>query len=301
MPIKYNTDIFKNISNEKHHFKYDYSLVDYKNNHINVRIICPEHGMFEQQPQVHMKGGGCDKCVKEKMSKKFTMGQTEFVKKSNEIHNCKYDYSLVKYINQRTKVKIICKEHGIFSQTPKSHYNNKSGCPYCDESHKSNSKEFIKKSIIIHGDTYLYEKVKYLNAIKKVIVICKKHGDFLITPNNHLRGKGCPVCRLSYGEREIKNILDVKKVKYVRQKFFKDCIYKRPLKFDFYLPEYDLCIEFDGEQHFKKFRFEINDNDLNFRKMKDKIKDEYCKKNSIHLLRIKFDDDIKEKLNHSLG
>lgn len=296
MPIKYNTEIFKSLSNEKHNYRYDYSLVDYKNNHTNVKIICQQHGVFEQQPQVHMKGGGCNKCVREKISKKFRMNKLDFIEKSSKIHKHKYDYSFVEYVNQNVKIKIVCPEHGIFFQSPKSHLNNESGCPLCDSSHKSNTDEFIKKSIVIHGDTYEYDKVEYLSAIKKVIIICKKHGDFSITPNNHLRGEGCPICRLSFGEREIQKILELKKIKYIRQKFFKDCVYKKPLKFDFYLPDYNLCIEFDGEQHFKKFRFEVNNDGLDFRRMKDKIKDEYCKKNNIRLLRIKFDDNIMEKI-----
>ena len=300
MPIKYNTEIFINISNKIHNNRYDYSLVEYKNNFTNVKIICSVHGIFEQRPQIHMKGSNCPLCFLDKMSKNFRMDENKFKELSNEVHNNKYDYSLVNYVNQRVKVKIKCPKHGIFEQLPRSHYNNKSGCPFCDISHKSNSDEFIKKSILLHKDSYIYDKVEYLNAIKKVIIICKKHGDFLITPNNHLRGKGCPICKLSYGEREIKNILDNKNIEYIRQKFFKDCIYKRHLKFDFYLPNYNLCIEFDGEQHFKKFRFEINNDNLNIRKMKDKIKDEYCRIKNIHLLRIKYDDNLNVKLNDYL-
>lgn len=296
MPIKYNTEIFKSLSNDKHNFEYDYSLVDYKNNHTNVKIICSKHGIFEQQPQVHMKGGGCNKCVREKISKKIRMNQLEFIEKSNRIHKNKYDYSLIEYVNQNVKIKIICPEHGIFLQSPKSHLNNKSGCPLCDFSHKSNTDEFIKKSITVHGDTYSYDKVKYLNAIKKIIIVCKKHGDFSITPNNHLRGKGCPICRLSNGEREIKKILELKNVKYIRQKFFKDCIHIKPLKFDFYLPDYNVCIEYDGEQHDSIYRFEKDTERLKIRKFRDQIKNIYCEEKRIKLIRISHKEDIIAKL-----
>ena len=293
MPIKYNTEIFINISNKEHKNKYDYSLVSYKNNHTKIKIICPIHGEFEQQPQVHMRGGGCDKCHKERLSKIFSTGKQKFIKKSNKIHHNKYDYSLVVYKNNQTKVKIICPIHGKFEQTPRSHFNNKSGCPLCDISHKSNTDEFLEKSKKLYGDIYLYDKTEYISAIKNVIITCRKHGEFMITPNNHLRGESCPVCRLSRGEIKIKILLDTSGIEYIRQKSFKDCIHIRPLKFDFFIPKINTCIEYDGEQHSNRFRFEINDSKLELRKIRDNIKNEYCKKNNIRLLRINYKDNIE--------
>lgn len=103
-----NNDIvskFKSIHGEK----YDYRLVNYKNNYTKVEIICKEHGIFSQNPNKHLKGQGCSGCSR---TKKLT--NAEFILRSNNIHANKYDYSLVNYSSLREKVTIICKEHGNF-------------------------------------------------------------------------------------------------------------------------------------------------------------------------------------------
>ena len=111
---------------------------------------------------------------------------------------------------------------------------------------------------------YDYCDVKYVNAISKVEIICDKHGTFNQTPNNHLSGKGCPICRMSHGETQIRNYLSDRNIDFEIQFRFKDCRNKLPLPFDFYLPKHNLCIEYDGEQHFrenkiwKKFNYILN-------------------------------------------
>lgn len=119
----------------------------------------------------------------------------QFIADARMIHGDKYDYSNVDYVNSKTKVLIVCPTHGEFWQTPDKHLNGKEGCPMCNKSFKSNREDFIAKAKKIHGDKYDYSKVEYINNSTKVCVICPKHGDFFITPNNHLRGKGCRLCR----------------------------------------------------------------------------------------------------------
>jgi hypothetical protein len=118
-----------------------------------------------------------------------------FINFASEIHNNLYDYSLVNYISNKIKVKIISSE-GIFEQTPGSHLSG-CGCPKLGSNstaikQSSNTEEFIKKAKKIHGDKYDYSLVDYKNASSKVKVI-SKHGVFEVTPHNHLRGKGCPI------------------------------------------------------------------------------------------------------------
>jgi len=122
---------FLDKCNGVHDGKYDYSLVEYINIKTKIKIICPEHGVFEQIPDSHLKGYGCSMCRYEKLSNKYSMGVNVFISISSSIHNDKYDYSLVEYINNRIKVKIICPEHGVFEQTPDGHINQKQGCPKC--------------------------------------------------------------------------------------------------------------------------------------------------------------------------
>lgn len=117
----------------------------------------------------------------------------EFIKKAKLKHGDKYDYSLVDYVNNITKVIIICKEHGEFTQTP-INYLRTNGCSKCSGVYKSNTEEFIEKSIKIHGEKYDYSLVDYKGNKEKIIIICKYHGEFLQRPNNHLYGQGCSKC-----------------------------------------------------------------------------------------------------------
>lgn len=133
------------------------------------------------------------------MKNKRTFTKEEFIVKSNAIYGDKYDYSKVNYINNKTKVCIICFEHGEFWKTPYKHLIGQ-GCPECSKFTKkkkltSNKDIFIKKAKKLYGNKYSYEKVEYVNSKTKVKIICPKHGEFLITPNNFLRDHECPKCK----------------------------------------------------------------------------------------------------------
>ena len=135
-----------------------------------------------------------------KMSKKKS--NDEFIREVQLIHHNRYDYSKVKYINNKSKVCIICPEHGEFWQIPSDHLNGK-GCPQCAGNVRYNKDTFVEKAKIIHNDRYDYSKVQYVNAHTKVCIICPEHGEFWQTPNNHLNGNGCPLCK----NRKIGNVL----------------------------------------------------------------------------------------------
>lgn len=283
-------------SNIKHNNKFDYSLVEYVNSRTKVKIICPIHGIFEQTPDAHSRNG-CYLCNKYKKLDKLL-----FIEKAKEIHSDKYDYSLVEYVNNRTKVKIICPIHGEFEQTPLNHINHKNGCKFCSNkiknlNKKSNKDEFINKSKEIHGDKYDYTSVEYINSHKSVMIICKKHGIFEQKPYSHLNGIGCPNCNRSKGEEIIETYLLKNNINFEKQKTFNDCFNKYKLRFDFYLPDYNICIEFNGIQHYKeikyfggKEKFILNINRFN-------IKKNYCINNNINLYIIKYNDNIIDKLN----
>jgi len=273
-----------------HGNKYDYSLVNYKGDDIKVKIICPEHGMFEQTPGIHKIGSGCRKCVGlEKLDNKIVVNQFK------KTHGNKYDYSLIDYKNSATKVKIICPEHGVFQQTPNNHKSGK-GCKKCAGLEKLNNEKVIEQFINTHGDKYDYSLINYVNAHSKIKIICKKHGEWKQTPNNHKNGNGCPVCLESSGERKIRNILNDKKIKSIPQYKFKDCKNILQLPFDFYLPDYNICIEYNGMQHYKTV--EYFGGELGFKKriVNDKIKKEYCHNNNILLIIIKYNESIEKKL-----
>lgn len=127
--MKYTTKDFVNKAVSIHGDKYDYSHVRYINSNTKVEIICPIHGSFWQTPNMHigMKHQGCPMCGG---TKRMTI--EEFVKKARNIHGNRYDYSLAVYKNNKTKVELICQEHGVFAITPNAHLRG-DGCPLCWE------------------------------------------------------------------------------------------------------------------------------------------------------------------------
>ena len=192
------TEDFVEKARKVHGEKYDYSKVEYVNNRSKVCIICNRHGEFWQKPSNHLCGQGCPKCGKEKQNLAITSNDDEFIKKARKVHGDKYDYSKVEYVNNRTKVCIICNRHGEFWQTPNAHLNGQ-GCPKCGDERiasakTSNSEKFAEKARKVHGDKYDYSKVNYMNNHIKVCIICNRHGEFWQAPNNHLNGQGCPKC-----------------------------------------------------------------------------------------------------------
>lgn len=288
---KLDTETFISNSIEKHGDKYDYSLVNYIDSRSNVTIICPIHGEFVQYANSHLQGIGCPECYGNKK-----MNTESFIIKAKEKHGNKYDYSKVRYINSNTKVIIFCKLHGEFEQIPKSHLRGR-GCPRCVGKDKTHN-QLIQDFKAVHGDTYDYSLVEYIKSKKHVKIICSTHGIFEQLPNFHLKGSGCPICKESKGERLISNYLDDKNIKYIRQKRFEDCKDKYTLPFDFYLPEHNLCIEYDGIQHFEPCEYFGGVDGFDERIKKDQIKTDFCKINNISLLRISYKDDIKNKIEH---
>ena len=184
---------FVKKAREIHGNKYDYSKVEYVNNRTKVCIICPEHGEFWQIPSSHLQGKKCKKCGAIESSIKQRKNTKLVINDFKRIHGNKYDYSKVEYVNDRTKVCIICPEHGEFWQTPNNHLKGK-GCSKCYGNAKKTKEEFVKKAREIHGNKYDYSKVEYNGTDIKVCIICPEHGEFWQTPYNHLKGQGCFKC-----------------------------------------------------------------------------------------------------------
>lgn len=298
-----NLDKFVEKSRVKHGDKYDYSKVVYETTHENVIIICPNHGEFEQTPASHQSGSGCPECYEENgrgASQKYT--QEQFIEMSKKVHGEKYDYSKVVYINSQTKVTICCKVHGEFYQKPNSHLMGM-GCQLCAAvvnglKCRLSQEEFLERANKKHNGLYDYSETSYKNWDVPLKIKCRVHGDFFQSVASHLRGSGCPKCCHSWGELKVQKFLQDNNIEFVREKRFSDCKDKRELKFDFWIPLYNLLIEFDGLQHFpdevknKKFYKTFIASVENDIIRRDKIKNEYCLKHGIRLLRIKYNDNV---------
>ncbi len=195
----------------------------------------------------------------------------EFITKAHTKHGNKFDYSKVKYIKNSLKILIGCKIHGAFEQRPADHLRGDK-CPTCKfekiaSQKRSNATEFAVKAHCVHNNEYDYSKVVYVNAITKIEIVCSKHGSFFQTPDKHLGGTACPKCShgISRAEKQIQKVLEDRRIDYVFNKTFPGLHGKTKnaaLRYDFWLPDYNLLVEYDGV------------------------------KNNIQLLRIKYDQPV---------
>lgn len=384
MPPLLTKEIFMSKSVKIHGDKYDYSLVAYTGQFVPVKIICKKHGLFLQSPKSHMKGCGCSACGKEKVGsmaqKRFTKSVDSFIEEALLLHHNKYSYDKVNMVNRQSRIIITCPIHGDFQQRASAHLDGQ-GCPKCarlvpKKGHKYlcgnkryTQEEFLNKAFLKHHDLYDYSKTVYNKSRDKVIITCKKHGDFLIQAGQHLlgvgchkcandnmaknktikqhdyiqkcvdihsgkydyslvkyngsfgyvsiicpthgvfkqmafahaKGQGCPQCSDSKGEKRISSFLNDNDIVYKRQhKLGAKNI--RVCRYDFFLPLFNLCVEYHGIQHYTPISiFNGLSGFLNSLK-RDAIKKWYCIFNNIDLLVIPYwEKDVEGVLKHKLG
>ena len=288
------TEKFIEKAREIHGDKYDYSKVEYVNNRTKVCIICPKHGEFWQTPVNHTNirlKQGCPKCKFEKLSESQLMSKEGFISRATKIHGNKYNYSSIIMNGLHNKVKIYCNRCGeYFYQEANSHLHG-NGCPNCSNKNLTTSK-IIEMFRMVHGNKYSYSKVEYKTMKTKVCIICPKHGEFWQTPEKHLIGHGCLVCKESHLENDVRVILEKNNIKYLYDKSNAAIGNQR---FDFYLPEYNIAIECQGIQHFKPSSFSNKvDAENSFKKTRhlDEQKLINAKKNGIKII---YYTDLKYK------
>lgn len=192
-----------------------FDLADFKYTNVETYgvVRCRKHDVkFEQSPAMLFKGtNNCPDCQKEEVAKKREL----FVSQANEIHKDKYDYSNFKYVNQVTEGIVICEKHGEFPQTPHRHVNEARGCRDC--AHDDQRKDvgtFIEQANEVHKSFYSYESAFYKGARKTLQITCPIHGKFPCSPDNHLRGKGCPKCALEKLKKSYESFLTDARVKF---------------------------------------------------------------------------------------
>lgn len=281
----FNTETFITKANNVHNNKYDYYKSEYNDINTKICIICPEHGEFWQSPNNHLRGQGCPKCKDIKTSLRCRSTTEEFIRKAKEIHDDKYDYSKVKYVNNITKICIICPEHGEFWQVPNSHLQG-CGCKKCANEKKSlkrkyNNEIFVNKSNLKHNFVFDYSMVNYVNSRTKVCIICPEHGEFWQSPEGHLQGKGCPKCNSSHLENEVRNLLIENGFDFEEQKKFE---WLGKLRLDFYLPNDNIAIECQGKQHFEPIEHFGGQETLTEVIQRDQNKKQLCEEHNINLL-----------------
>lgn len=283
--VKYNSDEFVEKACKIHNCKYDYSKVEYVNSNTKVCIICPEHGEFWQKPNKHLLGQGCKDCYNKRRKTINLLSNEEFIQRCNKVHNGKYVYSKTHYNGMHSKVIITCPKHGDFEEKAYNHVNGH-GCVLCAiEANanrcRCNTSDFVEKAKLVHGDKYDYSKVNYETERISVTIICPIHGEYNQTPLDHLQGCGCPKCKSSRMENEIRILLEKYHIKFEEQKKF-EWLGKQSL--DFYLPEYNIAIECQGIQHFECTKYFGGIDKFLYRSKCDENKLKLCFDKGIKLL-----------------
>lgn len=289
---KLTNEDFINKAQKIHGNRYDYSNVIYKNAKTKVKIICKVHGEFLQIPDKHLQGHNCPICnCKKKRTTK------EFIERARKVHGNKYDYSNGVYKNKNSKICIICPEHGEFWQNAHNHLSG-NGCPKCSKRFRYKTNDFIEKASIIHNGKYDYSGTQYLNTKTKIKIICPIHGEFWQLPEKHIIGNGCPRCSESKMERGVAKFLQENHINFEIQKTFP---WLNRQRLDFYLPDYKLAIECQGEQHFKPVDFAGRGKvwakkQFNESIERDKLKKSRCESKGVRVL---YYTNLKEKKTHS--
>lgn len=289
----------------------DYTNTVYERYDKPLEVFCNIHHqpyMVHPYRHVHL-GVGCPICSQEKFHEKKTLTQEEFIARCREVHGDEYDYSKTVYTGNRNDVTITCKEHGDFIQNAANHIKGY-GCPMCryvklSEKKKKSQEQFIADARKVHGDYYDYSRVEYHGCFTKVKIICPRHGLFEQTPATHLKGSGCPICRKSKGEERISAWLKENNIKHDAQyKIPNESILCKNKYFvvDFYLPNHNTIIEYNGQQHYEPVYLWGGEEKLESQKERDNALRQYCKEHKTKLIEIPFSrfDDIELILSKKL-
>lgn len=278
-------------------------ISEFKSGDEKVRCRCNIDGYeWDVVPYGLMKTSGCPKCAG---NMRWT--HEDFVQRVHQ-HN-PHVVVMGQYVNSYTAVHCKCERDGYEWNANSRHLMDGVNCPMCAGVAHKTHETFIEEM----NQTRPQVKVvgRYQNNHTKIECQCLICGaNWMATPNALLRHKvGCPSCGKvhSSGEQKISCYLTNRNISFVSQYCFNDCADKKKLRFDFYVPAYNIAIEYDGKQHFTPTNFGgMSDDhayDAYVRCAKhDQIKTEYCKNNNITLIRIPYTefDEIENILDKYL-
>lgn len=276
---------------------------EYKNATTKIEWQCVQcRSINLSRPNTLLSGHGCINCRNLQTSVRSKKTNEEFIKEVSILTN---DYSILsEYETTDKKVKFrhnCCKFE--FYMTPHNFLSNGNRCPKCNGGVRKKTTEYFKSEVkdSTNGEYLFIDKYtgnNYKSNFKHTV--CLK--EFVTTPDSFLRGTRCPYCySTSSGEKGIEDYLTKINLKFVKEKTFDDLKFKRKLRFDFYIPSLNLCIEYDGRQHFIPIDIWGGEESLKENQMRDHMKNEYCQRNDINLLRINYkekdiDRILKERI-----
>ena len=275
---------------------YDLPIEEYVNNSTKIKHKCSKcNNIYEQQPNNHLRGQGCPLCGNNKKGLSIKKTTKQY------LQECKQkglDLPIESYVDSLTKIKHICIKGHIYLQVPHDHLKG-FGCSICSGNKQKTPKEYYKLCKSKGLDLPIED---YINNHTKIKHKCSKGHIYEQVPSDHLYGKGCPKCKQPKGEKYIQNYLDKHKIKYTPQKKFKGLKDKALLSYDFYLPNQNVLIEYQGEQHFESVSFNGKDyTDLEKQQYHDRLKRDYAKENGYKLLELHYSLDSQELVDKYLN
>lgn len=236
---------------------------------------------------------GCKNC-------KVTASKNQLARKHFLDKYDKSKYQLVEF-KDSMNVTVKCNRCG-YLRTTNANNIYRFGCPKCGQESTHNKQrlsqdEFISRATNIHGSEFDYSKVKYINYHTPVTIICPKHGEFYQSPLKHLSGHKCPKCRRSTGEERISKFLQGGNLRFIPQYRIEDTSFSQShLKVDFFLPEHNTIIEFNGAQHYRSIEYFGGVEAFKKQLIRDDQLRNYCKNNEINLLEIPYDENNVEEV-----
>ena len=267
-------------------------IEQYMGNDIKIKHLCLIDGnVWEVSPHMILLGTGCPKCA----LRSKTMSHEEYVCR---LHDTSPHIVVIgRYVNSDTKILHRCFIDGNEWYARPHQMLNGSNCPVCDRRNRTKTHDQYVKEVAIFNQN-IEVLGTYINNKTEIKCRCKIDG-YIWTPraDSILFDTGCPVCNMSHGEKEISNYLVHHNIAFIAQYTFDNCKNKFCLPFDFYLPKYHTCIEYDGEQHFRPVDFWGGEEGFRKRNVNDSIKNNFCAVNNITLLRIKYDQDVNAALD----
>ena len=274
----------------------DISQFVYVNSHTKGKCTCKVCGHeWDVVPHSLLKGIGCPACGRKRNIKAQAITTDEFIRRAKEVHGDRYDYSKVEYVNAHKKVEIICPTHGSFFQIPSDHVRG-FGCQLCGCEKTGKRKRKTKEEFVAEYyrryplSRYDLSSIEYKTTRTPITLVCKEHGPFQIQPQYLLRGCGCQQCSMSSLEKNIMKFLDDNHIKYDRIKRAK---WLGLQTLDFYLPEYNVAIECQGNQHFRAIAHFGGKEKLDLIVERDERKKRLCKENSVKLIYFLEEPNVK--------
>lgn len=223
---------------------------------------------------------------------KFNPWTTENIKRYLKKIGSNYKIISVDYKNNYSKLEWKC-DKGHLYLTSWREFQQGNRCPKCSGNYKRTNEEFLSEVQQLTGEEYRFLE-EFRGVDEKIRVVHEKCGYlYQVTPYKFINvGQRCPRCCESKGEKEVRAFLDRNNISYKEEFTFDDCRHIMPLRFDFavFTPNNELkcLIEYDGKQHFAPFEYYGGQKEFEMTQIRDAIKNEYCSKNSIKLIRIPY-------------